>query len=118
MITRHVVSVKHALEGFMYGFRTQPNFIIHTFFSALATIASWYFQINATQWALILLTIFTGFSIEFVNTSLETTVDLITDKHHPLAKIAKDTAAAAMLVYAIGAVLVALIIFVPKVIGI
>lgn len=116
MITRHVVSVRHALAGLLYGFRTQPNFIIHSLLSVVALISSWFFQLTSTQWAIVLFTIFTGFAIEYLNTSLETTVDLFTPQKHPLAKIAKDTAAAAMLVYAIGAAVVALIIFTPKII--
>ena len=89
MITRHAVSVKHALVGVKYGFITQPNFIVHSFFSILALTASWYFQVNSTQWAVIVLTISIGFSLEYLNTSIETTVDLMTKEHHPLAKIQK-----------------------------
>lgn len=115
MTTRHVVSISHAFAGLLYGFMTQPNFIIHSFISGMVIAASWYFQISSTHWAIILLTIAIGFSLEYLNTSIETTVDLITTTHHPLAKIAKDTAAAAMLVYAVGAILIASIIFIPKI---
>ena len=56
-------------------------------------------------------------SCELINTAIEATVDLVTEEYHPLAKVAKDTAAAAVFVFAIVAVLVGIIIFVPKVIA-
>jgi diacylglycerol kinase len=49
-----------------------------------------------------------------VNTAVEAVVDLVTEERHPLAKIAKDTAAGAVLIAAIMAAIVGLIIFVPK----
>ena len=52
---------------------------------------------------------------ELINTSIEATIDLITDKVHPLAKIAKDTAAAAVLIFGFTAIIIAIIIFVPKI---
>ena len=48
------------------------------------------------------------------NTAVEAVVDLVTEERHPLAKIAKDTAAGAVLIAAIMAAIVGLIIFVPK----
>ena len=53
-------------------------------------------------------------ALELVNTAVEAVVDLVTEERHPLAKIAKDTAAGAVLIAAIMAAIVGLIIFVPK----
>jgi len=52
-------------------------------------------------------------SLELVNTALEAVVDLVTKEKKPLAKIAKDTAAGAVLVSAIAAAIIGCIIFVP-----
>ena len=52
---------------------------------------------------------------EMINTSIEAVVDLETQKYHPLAKIAKDTASSATLIFSITAFIGALIIFLPKI---
>ena len=56
-------------------------------------------------------------SCELINTAIEAVVDLVTEEYHPLAKVAKDTAAAAVFVFAIIAIIVGLIIFGPKVVA-
>ena len=63
------------------------------------------------------LTIGLVISCELINTAIEAVVDLVTEDYHPLAKVAKDTAAAAVFVFAIVAVIVGLIIFLPKVVA-
>ena len=52
-------------------------------------------------------------SLELVNTAVEAVVDLVTEEKKPLAKIAKDTAAGAVLVSAIAAAIIGCIIFIP-----
>ena len=74
------------------------------------------FKVSVTEWALLALTIGMVLSLELVNTAIEAVVDLVTEEYHPLAKVAKDTSAAAVFVCAIAAVVVGLIIFLPKVI--
>ena len=75
------------------------------------------FKISAYEWALLALTIGLVISGELINTALEAIVDLVTEEYHPLAKVAKDTAAASVFVLAIVAVIVGLIIFIPHVIA-
>ena len=68
--------------------------------------------------AILSLTIGLVIGFELINTSIEATVDLVTEDYHPLAKVAKDTSAAAVFVFAIAAIVVGLIIFLPKLIHI
>ncbi len=110
----HTVSFKHAWAGLSHAVRTQPNFIIHASLSLLVVIAGLLTHITVLYWLILALTITIGLVIELLNTAIESAVDLATSDFHPLAKIAKDTAAAAMLVYAVGAVVIALIIFIPQ----
>lgn len=110
----HTVSFRHAGEGLWYALRTQPNFLIHLAISLAVIGAGVWFKLERGEWVVIILTIALGLAIELINTAIETGVDLVTDQVHPLAKITKDTASAAMLVYAVGAVLIGLVIFVPK----
>ncbi len=111
----HTISFRHAWDGLAHAVSTQPNFAVHLIFSILAIIAGITLRISGLEWIIIALTIAVGLVIELVNTAIESTVDLITYRYHRLAKIAKDTAAAAMLVYAIGAIVVAAVIFIPKI---
>ena len=56
-------------------------------------------------------------SAELFNTAIEAVVDLVTEAYHPLAKVAKDTSAAAVFILAIVSVIEGIIIFLPKVIN-
>ena len=110
----HTISFHHALSGIFHALRTQPNFVVHLSLSLVVVLSGLFFHISNTQWLIIILTIFIGLAVELINTAIETTVDLLTDQYHILAKIAKDTASGAMLIYAIGSVIIALVIFLPK----
>ena len=111
MIHRHTISFKHAFAGLAWALRTQPNFRIHLLFTVLALGLSAYFQISRTEWAVIMFTIVLGLSAELINTAIESMTDLITTEWRQQAKVAKDVAAAMMLTTAVGAVIVAFIIF-------
>lgn len=113
----HHISFYHAWEGIKTGFLTQPNFKIHVIISALAVITGLLIQISYTEWLILILTISLGLSIELLNTAIEFTVDLLTQEYHLLAKYAKDTAAGAMLIFAVLSVIIGLIIFIPKLIN-
>ena len=115
MIRHHTISLSHAFSGLMHGLKTQPNFIVHLVLSTLAVLAGLLFRLSVVEWAVLALTIFSGLVIELINTAIEATIDLVTDLYHHQAKVAKDTAAAAMLVYSFGSTIVALIIFLPKI---
>ncbi|MFR5904918.1 MAG: diacylglycerol kinase, partial [[Ruminococcus] torques] len=69
--------------------------------------------IKPVEWCICLLLFGLILSLELVNTALEAVVDLVTKEKKPLAKIAKDTAAGAVLVSAIAAAIIGCIIFVP-----
>jgi len=67
--------------------------------------------------AIIVFTIILGLSSEMINTAIEAMTDLITTEHRENAKIAKDVAAGMMLTTAMGAVVIAIFIFVPHILG-
>lgn len=114
MTNRHSISFVHAFQGIWYAVKTQPNFVVHALISSLVIGAGWWLGLDSWEWTVLILTITGGLVVELVNTAIEATVDLVTSDVHPLAKIAKDCASGAMLVYAIGATLVGLLIFLPK----
>lgn len=113
-IRKHHISFKHALDGIIWAFKTQPNFQIHLTLSGLAITLGIYFQITAVEMTVIIMTIVFGLGIEMVNTAIESMTDLIKKEYCQEAKIAKDVAAGMMLLTAIGALIVAGLIFIPK----
>jgi diacylglycerol kinase len=111
--TSRLDSFRHAFSGLLYMLRTQRNAWIHASATvAVAALGLW-LGLNRLEWAVIILTIGLVWMAEFVNTSLEAVVDLACPDLHPLAKVGKDVAAAAVLVGAITSVGVGLLILGP-----
>jgi diacylglycerol kinase (ATP) len=108
-------SFGHAFEGVWYCWRTQRHLRIHALVAALAIGAGVALRISAAEWAAIVVLITLVTALELLNTVIEVVVDLVTPDYHPAAKVAKDVAAGAVLVAAIGAVATAAVIFVPRV---
>ena len=117
IIKQHTISFRNAFSGLFWAYRTQPNYIIHFLLSGGALFAGYYFSIRYEEWLVIILTITIGLVVETVNTAIEVTTDAIDDSIREDIKIAKDPAAAAMLTYAIGAFIIALLIFYPRVLN-
>jgi len=115
MIKRHTISFKHAFDGLLLSLKTQPNYQIHLSLSLLALIGAVLLQISYYETLLIIVLIFIGLTIETINTSLENTNNAIDKNIREDIKVAKDAAAGAMLIYALGAFTIACIIFVPKI---
>jgi len=115
MIKRHTISIKNALKGLFWALRTQPNYRVHLALSLLAIFAGWMLKISYFEFITVLVFIFMGLIIETVNTAIEATTDAIDQKWREDIKIAKDVSAAAMLIFAIGAIIIAGIIFIPKI---
>ncbi len=107
-------SVKVAIGGALHTVRTQPNAWIELAALAVILIAGWWFAIHAIEWALLGLIIFLVLALEAVNTAIEATIDLVSPHYHPLAKIAKDTAAGALIFAVLGSLWVAAAIFGPR----
>ena len=74
-------------------------------------------KLNNTEWLICLILFGLVIATELINTSIEAIVDLACPKINPLAKIAKDTASGAVLIFALTAAISGLLIFVPKIIG-
>ena len=108
---KHTISFKHAWDGIVYAFSSQPNFRIHLIFSVLACGMAWWLNVSSTKWLVLIMTIVGGLIVEMINTAVESMVDLITQERRLDAKFAKDVAAGAMLIYAIGSLFVALWLF-------
>ena len=115
MFKTHTISFKNAFNGLVWSLRTQPNYRIHLFLSLISIIFGFYLKISSFEFLLIVFLITVGLAIETINTAIEEKTDAIDTKIREDIKIAKDVAAAAMLIYVIGATVIALMIFVPKI---
>lgn len=114
----HRISFKHAFDGFVYAIKTQPNFRFHLLASIIVVLLGIYFSISPTEWLILVFTVNMVLIAEMINTSIEAMVDLITLERRADAKIAKDVSAATVLISATLSVIVALIIFLPKILEI
>ena len=111
-------SFTYPIKGLRYAYRNEQNLAVDVGIALVVVIAGFIFKVSVTEWALLALTIGLVIACELINTAIEAVVDLVTEEYHPLAKVAKDTSAAAVFIFAIVAVLVGLIIFGPKLIAI
>ncbi|PIU37089.1 diacylglycerol kinase [Candidatus Roizmanbacteria bacterium CG_4_8_14_3_um_filter_34_9] len=116
MLRRHTISFKNAFNGLIWSLKTQPNYRIHLFLSLLSIIFGFWLKISYIEFIIITFLITVGLVIETINTAIEEASDAIDTKIREDIRITKDVAAAAMLIYAIGATVIALMIFVPKII--
>lgn len=103
-------------KGLYYTFKTQVNFKFHCGAAIVVALCGWYFSLSQTEWLWILVATGIVLVAELLNTAIEALVDLVSPAYHKNAGIAKDTAAAAVLIAAIVAALIGLIIFLPKII--
>jgi len=102
-----------AIAGLIYCVKSEKNMKIHILAMILVVIAALVVGLTPVEWGLLILTIFMVLVAETVNTAVEKTVDLVTTEYHPLAKTAKNLAAGAVLLAAIGSLLMAVVIFGP-----
>ena len=107
-------SFRAATAGVIYVLRTQPNAWIELAAIAVVIAAGLWFDITRIEWAVIGLTCALVLALEAVNTAVEAVVDLTSPDHHPLAGVAKDATAGAMVFVVIGSIFVAGFIFGPR----
>lgn len=108
-----LASFKFAFAGWWHVIRTQQNAWIHTIASVVVLLASIWLKLSTLEWALVIVAIAFVWTAEFFNTALEVIVDLATKEQHPLAKVAKDVGAAAVLIASITAVVIGVLVLGP-----
>jgi len=107
-------SICYALRGIGYGVKSQLNMKIHLLAAVLVVVAGFYWNLSPAEAALLSITIFMVLAAELFNTSIEKLVDLVSPEQHPIAGIVKDTAAGAVLLSAINALVVAYLLLWPR----
>ena len=111
-------SFKYAIEGLVSSFKTERNMKIHIMAMIIVIALGIFMKLNKIEWCIITIAIVIVISAELFNTAIETVVDMVSPQKNPQAKLVKDIAAAAVLVLAIGAAVIGIIIFGPKIVTI
>ena len=108
------MAFRFALEGLRYVVRSERNIRIQLVLAAAAIALGVWLGLGPIEWSLLALTIGLVLGLECLNTAIEITVTLVSPQAHPLAKAAKDVAAASVLVGAVAAAVVGLLLFGPR----
>lgn len=114
-IKERMASFGYAFEGIFEVIQSQANFKIHGLATCVAIGTGFYYSISTTEWCLIIGCIAAVFSAETFNTAIEHLTNLVSPDYHVLAKKTKDAAAGGVLLVAIGAAIIGLVIFLPKI---
>lgn len=104
-------SFRFAFEGIRSTFQTERNFRIHLVVAIVVIGMALFLEVPKIDFILLLIIIALVFCAELLNTAIEAVIDLVSPEWHPFAKVAKDTAAGAVLVSAVFAVVIGVLIF-------
>ncbi len=110
---RRVASFGHAFRGVWAALRSEVHLQIHAVATVVVIGLGFYFGITRLEWALVALAIAGVWAAELLNTAIEALTDLASPTYHPLAGKAKDVAAGAVLLAALGALVVGALVFGP-----
>lgn len=111
-----IESLGYALEGIRFAFKAERNIRFQMGATLLVAVAGLFFGLSSMEWVVIILACTLVLMMELTNTLAEWIIDLITDRqYHPIAKHVKDVAAGAVLLASFFAVIVGIIIFLPKI---
>ncbi len=106
-------SFRYAIEGLISSFKTERNMKIHILAMIIVIALGLIVRLNKIDWYICIILIVLVISSELFNTAIETIVDMISPEKNEKAKLVKDISAAAVLVLAIGAVIIGLMVFIP-----
>lgn len=114
-IIKRVYSFKHAFNGLRVLIKEEHNARIHLFASICVIIAGIIFKISLHEWISIIFSIGLVFCLEIINSTVENIADFISPEKHEMIKKIKDLSASGVLISALTALIIGLIIFLPKI---
>lgn len=114
-LKKRISAFKHAFSGVFYLVSKESHFKLHLLGLITIILAGFYFSISPMEWLAQLLAAALVLSLETVNTAIEKTLDFLHPDNSSNVKLIKDLAAAAVLICAIFAIIVAGIIYLPKI---
>lgn len=111
-------SFKYAIEGIISSFKTERNMKLHVLAMTLVILLGFIIRLSRLEWIICIILFAIVIAGELFNTAIETTVDIAMPQRNEKAKLAKDISAGAVLIVAIGSLIIGGIIFIPKIIEI
>lgn len=115
LLRRRAASFGHAFRGVGAALRSELHLQFHAGATVVVLGLGFYLQLSPMEWALVALAVAGVWTAELFNTALETLTNLASPAYHPLAGKAKDVAAGAVLLAAVGALAVGALVFGPKI---
>jgi len=115
MPKKFIKSFKYAKLGAQHAIKTQRNLWIHCGVALLVLIFAYFLKCSLNEFALLILTIFFVLTAEMFNTAIEEMVNLLSPHHQAQAALVKNLAAGAVLLVSVGAFIVGVLVFLPKV---
>ena len=115
-MNKFIRGFRFAFQGLWYACKTQLNFRVHLFCAAISIALGFFLKISAAEWLWIILSIGIVLLTEIINTAIELLVDLVSPGYNEKAGDVKDMCAAAVLVTAMTALVIGIVIFLPKLI--
>lgn len=115
---RFIKSFRYSVDGLVYAFINEQSLFIHFMITLITVVLGILLKLSQIEWLFVFLMIGLVICAELINTSIEAVVDLASPEIHPLAKIAKDTASAAVFCLTIVAFTGGIMIYIPKLMGI
>lgn len=116
-VKKRIESFRYAINGIKILLKEEHNARIHLLGAILTTCAGFFFNISALEWISVTLCIGAVMTLEIINSAIENLCDFVSPEKNELIGKAKDLGAAAVLITAISALIVGLIIFIPKIIN-
>ncbi|MBF0473229.1 MAG: diacylglycerol kinase [Nitrospirae bacterium] len=112
-LRKWITSLNYAIEGILIAAKTEKHIRYHIVAASVVVIFSYVAGITRVEFLVVLLSVLSVIVTELINTAIEASIDLLSPDIHPKARIAKDTAAGAVLITAVGAAIVGYIILIP-----
>ena len=116
-LKKRMLSFKYAIQGLGYLFKNEHNAQIHLFVTFCVLAAGTLLRVSPKEWIALVFAISIVLVSEALNTAIEALADAVSPDYHHLIKRAKDLAAGGVLITAVAAVIVGLIVFVPKLVA-
>lgn len=110
-------SLNQAWQGLLHTCKTQRHMKVHLVAGISVVCNAWMWQVSGLEWIILIFAIGCVIGAEVFNSAIEIVVDLVQPNFHPLAGLAKDVAAGAVLVSTFQAIVIGMIVFLPRLIG-
>ncbi len=108
-------SLKTAFFGIISAFNEEKNFRIQSMIALVVIFFMELFGLTAVEKSILILTMLVVLSLELINSQIEKFLDVVSPDHHPRVKIIKDLSAGAVLLSALGSVVIGILLFLPHI---